>query len=103
MRSVQFSSDSAQILTSSDDKLVKLHDIQRLKFKTSFKGIANIVLCSNRTEIPFLIEIDFLIIDCPLGHTNWVRSAKLSNDDRMIVSGSDDRTVRSEYWQSTNY
>ena len=28
------------------------------------------------------------------GHTNWVRSAALSSDDRMIVSGSDDRTVR---------
>lgn len=28
------------------------------------------------------------------GHTNWVRSAKLSPDARLVVSGSDDSSVR---------
>jgi WD40 repeat protein len=28
------------------------------------------------------------------GHTNWVRSADISHDDRLVVSGSDDKTVK---------
>lgn len=29
-----------------------------------------------------------------VGHTNWVRSADISPDDRLVVSGSDDKTVK---------
>jgi centriolar protein POC1 len=29
-----------------------------------------------------------------VGHTNWVRSAVLSPDKRICVSGGDDKTVR---------
>jgi WD40 repeat protein len=28
------------------------------------------------------------------GHTNWVRDAAISPDDRLVVSGSDDKTVK---------
>lgn len=28
------------------------------------------------------------------GHANWIRSAKFSPDSRLIVSGSDDKTVK---------
>ena len=28
------------------------------------------------------------------GHKNWVRSSKLSPDSRLVISGSDDCTVR---------
>lgn len=28
------------------------------------------------------------------GHTNWVRCLRLSPDDRLLVSGSDDKTVK---------
>jgi centriolar protein POC1 len=28
------------------------------------------------------------------GHKNWVRSSKIAPDARLVVSGSDDHTVR---------
>lgn len=33
------------------------------------------------------------------GHSNWVRSAQISPDGRLAVTGSDDRTVKVSTWQ----
>jgi centriolar protein POC1 len=55
---VNFFSDGKTILTASDDKSVKMWDIDTLKFKASF-----------------------------LGHNNWVNSAKSSPDMSIICSG----------------
>ncbi len=46
------------------DKTIKLWDIDTLKFKSSY-----------------------------VGHTNWVNSAKLSNDMNLICSGGEDKRV----------
>jgi len=50
---------------ASDDKLLKLWSVNRRQFRASLKG-----------------------------HTNWVRDAAISRDDRLVVSGSDDKTVK---------
>lgn len=53
------------IVSSSDDKTIKGWNVLKNNFMFSLSG-----------------------------HTNWVRSAKLSPDARLVVSGSDDSTVR---------
>lgn len=65
VRSVDFSTDGQYLLTSSDDKFVKMWTVHRQKFQFTLTG-----------------------------HSNWVRSAKFSPDGRLIASGSDDRTIR---------
>ena len=65
MRSVDFSSDGEHILTSSDDKTIKVWALHRQKFQFSLNQ-----------------------------HSNWVRCAKFSEDARLIVSASDDRTIK---------
>jgi len=49
----------------SDDKTVKLWEVNRQQFKFSLTG-----------------------------HTNWVRSVRLSPDSRLAVSGGDDKVVK---------
>lgn len=53
-----------QIITASDDKIVKLWSTDKTKFISSF-----------------------------VGHTNWVRCARMSSDGTMIASCSDDKTT----------
>lgn len=65
MKSVSFSRQGQQLVTASDDKSVKLWNVEGMKFVLSFTG-----------------------------HTNWVRTAKFSPDERLIVSGSDDKSVK---------
>ena len=65
VRTVQFSHDSEQLLTASDDKTVKVWSTHRSKFQYNLSG-----------------------------HLNWVRTACFSPDSKMIVSGSDDKTIK---------
>jgi len=65
VRNVDFSHDSSQLLTCSDDKTIKLFTVQNRKFIRSFHG-----------------------------HANWVRTAVFSPDSTAIASGSDDKTIR---------
>eukprot|EP00703_Trepomonas_sp_PC1_P000896 JAP95710.1 WD domain, G-beta repeat-containing protein [Trepomonas sp. PC1] len=64
IRSVDISRDQRHILTASDDKSIKLFDID-LNFKCNFNG-----------------------------HMNWVRCAKFSADQRLVASVADDNTLR---------
>ncbi|CAK78141.1 unnamed protein product (macronuclear) [Paramecium tetraurelia] len=63
VRSVQFSCDGQLLVSSSDDKSVKVWSVNDRKFQYGFQ------------------------------HTNWVRSAVFSQDVRLIASGGDDRAV----------
>lgn len=65
MKSLSFSACGSIIISSSDDKTIKGFNVAKHKFKFSLPG-----------------------------HTNWVRSAKLAPDARLVVSGSDDCSVR---------
>jgi len=58
VKSVDFFADGKTLLSASDDKSVKLWDIDTLKFKGSF-----------------------------LGHNNWVNSVKVNPDMSLICSG----------------
>lgn len=54
-----------QILTGANDKSIKMWNVSQRQFLNSF-----------------------------LGHNNWVRSVKFSEDGEFIISCSDDKTVR---------
>jgi len=64
VRSVEFSCDGQNILSASDDKSVKLWDIDTLKFKGSF-----------------------------IGHTNWVSCATMNGDSSLVASGGEDKKL----------
>lgn len=73
--SVDFSTDGSLMLSGSHDKTLKTWKIRQKKIKAQDR-----LLSSFNSSI--------------LGHTNWIRSAQFSPDARIIVSGSDDKTVR---------
>ena len=58
VRSVSFSSDGASLLTASDDKTMKVWSVPAQRFGCTLSG----------------------------GHTNWIRSANFSPDDRTSKS-----------------
>ena len=65
VRSVEFSRDAQLLLTSSDDKSVKIWSLPSRRFSAAF-----------------------------VGHSNWVRAAAFSPDAAQVASASDDCTVR---------
>jgi WD40 repeat protein len=65
VRSVNFSSNGRMLMSSSDDKTVKVWALPSQRFMFTLSG-----------------------------HMNWVRSAEFSPDCRLGVSGSDDKTMR---------
>lgn len=65
VRSVCFSRDSALLLTSSDDKTVKLWNVANRRFHGSL-----------------------------IGHTHWVYSATFCKNAELVASASEDKTVR---------
>ena len=65
VNSVKFSQDSKLLITSSDDKLIKIWSLPSRKFLSSHKG-----------------------------HSNWVRAANFSPDSKLVVSGGEDKLVK---------
>ena len=58
VKSIRFTPDGKNLISASDDKSIKIWDIDTLKFKSSY-----------------------------IGHTNWVNSAAMSTDMTLISSG----------------
>lgn len=75
IRTVDFSTDGGLMLSGSHDKTIKTWKLKQKKIKGHDRLIAS-----------FNSSI--------LGHTNWINSAQFSPDARIIVSGSDDKTVK---------
>jgi len=75
IRAIDFSKDGSLLLTGSDDKTIKTWKLKQKKVKGRDRIFAD-----------FNSSI--------LGHTNWIRSAQFSPDARLIVSGSDDKSVK---------
>lgn len=65
VRSVNFSSNGRMLMSSSDDKTVKVWALPSQRFMFTLSG-----------------------------HANWVRTAQFSPDCRLGVSGSDDKSMR---------
>ncbi|ETN98998.1 WD-40 repeat protein, partial [Reticulomyxa filosa] len=65
IRCVKFSPDNNKIVSSSDDTLIKIWDIELGKSIQTFKG-----------------------------HNDYVRAAEFSPDGNTIISCSDDKTIR---------
>lgn len=70
---IKFTSDGQRVLTASRDRLVRVHAVRWL----------------TDTGVP---ELETLLT--LKGHRSWVRCASFSPNERWIVSGSDDCTVR---------
>jgi centriolar protein POC1 len=65
VRSVNFASNGRMLMSSSDDKTVKVWSLPSQRFMFTLSG-----------------------------HMNWVRTAQFSPDCRLAVSGSDDKSMR---------
>jgi WD40 repeat protein len=58
VKCIRFTPDGKNLISASDDKSIKIWDIDTLKFKSSF-----------------------------IGHTNWINSAECNNDMTLLTSG----------------
>jgi uncharacterized protein with WD repeat len=65
VRSVNFASNGRMLMSSSDDKTIKVWALPTQRFMFTLSG-----------------------------HSNWVRTAQFSPDCRLSVSGSDDKSMR---------
>src|SRR3546814_2186337 len=89
VRSVEFSTDNRTIITASDDKTVKV-----------IPSVLRCRVCYTRlmgfwVTVKQLWSLPSKRFRCSLiGHSNWVRTAALSGDTRVAVSGGDDKQVK---------
>ena len=105
---VKFSSDSRQILFSSNDGTIKLWDtitgreISTFKVNSGTEGTVNVVfspdesqiLSSNGSNIKLWDMVSGREIRTFSGHSDYVTSVAFSPDGRQIVSASWDNTIK---------
>jgi centriolar protein POC1 len=109
VRCVKFSHDGSFLVTSSDDKNIKIFSTYRQRFRLSLKGFCPLPVPLPAAVVgPLRVRAcsDKLVL-CMLGHgcaghMNWVRAVDPSPDSRLIVSGSDDKTVSHPHFPLTH-
>jgi centriolar protein POC1 len=89
VRTVRFSSSGDNLLTCSDDKSIKVKLILRIHIllirRNADENLYLIQIWStHRTKFQYTLA----------GHLNWVRTARFSPDSRLVISGSDDKSVK---------
>ncbi|NIM15632.1 MAG: NACHT domain-containing protein [Candidatus Aminicenantes bacterium] len=107
IRTVAISKDGRFMVSGSDDKTVKVWDLESGHLIKTLEGHVHYVLSvfispdnrwiasgsSDHTVKLWDLENGHLITTFQ-GHKDWVNSVFISPDDRMIVSGSSDQTVK---------
>jgi centriolar protein POC1 len=89
VRSVSFSANEQFLITSSDDKTVKVGG------PTAWDRPYARERANERGDGRQVWEVKSRRFRCSLqGHTHWARSACFSPDIRLAVSGGDDKTVK---------
>jgi len=112
LNSVSFAPDGRHCVTGSEDRIVKVWDVETSLCQRSLAGHTNsayasfapdgdsILSCSDDTTVQVWDAETGESRIILKGHTSWVRSASWSPDLRFIVSGSGDKTVR--IWDPTS-
>lgn len=75
VRTVTFNSDGQYLLSGSDDKTLKIWNLSERMHK-------------GRNELVHDFKTSIT------AHSNWIRCAQFSPDSRIILSASDDKTVK---------
>ena len=92
VKSVDFSSDDNQLLTSSNDKIIRLFDLNNINSGKIFFIIKILSIRNHHRFFHYLIDPQNFI-----GHDDNIRQALFSNiEGTQFVSCADDKTIR--FW-----
>ena len=86
---------SHKIKQCSSESVDAAHGAESSSVDSQHEGRKLLAAGSSRSELVLIYDLEGDgQVEKLMGHTDWVRSVAFSHDNRYIVSGSDDRTVR---------
>ncbi|MEH1940771.1 MAG: WD40 repeat domain-containing protein [Nostoc sp.] len=102
---IAFSSNGSMIASASDDRTIKLWDLEGQLLRTlkghtgqiygvSFSLDGQLIASASGDSTVKLWKVDGTLLRTLQGHTNWVRGVSFSPNGRMIASASTDSTVK---------